>query len=484
MDPIAMAMAASRGEGTRGCGNSLIASAELAGAARASMPALQQRSRLKPAESSGAAAGRRNPSAELDCSPSEIVESSGSRDGAEMHEKSGGLARFDGEVGGAKVPQIRVVQGVEARDKSGAMGGEEDPARSALAFKLPAELEAGEPPEARGLARDGVRLMVSYRHDDHVEHTRFRALPAFLSAGDLLVINTSGTLNAALPATRADGSALELHLSTRLPGGLWSVELRRPASASGPAGTQPFFDGMPGETLSLPEGATVTLHAPHARPGAAGAAGPARLWIATLRLRGELDAYLARNGWPIRYGYVKERWPSSYYQTVYTTEPGSAEMPSAGRAFTPELLTRLVAQGVQVAPLILHTGVASLEAPEPPYEEYYRVPLATARLVNGAHAAGRRVIAVGTTVVRALETVTDERGTTHPGEGWTSLVIGAGRGVRAVNGLLTGLHEPEATHLAMLEALAGVEHLKVTYAAALRERYLWHEFGDLHLILG
>jgi S-adenosylmethionine:tRNA ribosyltransferase-isomerase len=158
-------------------------------------------------------------------------------------------------------------------------------------------------------------------------------------------------------------------------------------------------------------------------------------------------------------------------------------MPSAGRAFTPELITRLVARGVQIAPLLLHTGVASLEDHEPPYEEFYRVPLETARLVNGARAAGRQVIAVGTTVVRALETVTDAEGVTHPGEGWTRLVVTPERGLRAVNGLLTGFHEPRATHLAMLEALAGRRHLEIAYAEALRERYLWHEFGDLHLIL-
>ncbi len=158
-------------------------------------------------------------------------------------------------------------------------------------------------------------------------------------------------------------------------------------------------------------------------------------------------------------------------------------MPSAGRAFTPELITRLVAGGVQVAPLLLHTGVASLEEHEPPYEEFYRVPPETARLVNAARERGKRVVAVGTTVVRALETVADPDGTAHPGEGWTTLVIGPERGLRAVDALLTGLHEPRATHLAMLEALAGREHLRTVYGEALRERYLWHEFGDLHLLL-
>jgi S-adenosylmethionine:tRNA ribosyltransferase-isomerase len=347
-----------------------------------------------------------------------------------------------------------------------------------LDFDLPRELEASEPPEARGLARDEVRLMVSYKDDGRVVHSRFRDLGDFLEAGDVLVINTSATMNAAVDAEREDGTALELHLSTRLPAGLWIVELRRPARTA----TEPFRHATPGETLRLPEGATVTLHAPY--PGHTERGEGSRLWLSTLDLPQPLDEYLDRHGFPIRYGYVGESWPISYYQTVYATEAGSAEMPSAGRAFTPELITRLVAQGVQFAPLILHTGVASLEDDEPPYEELYRVPPDTARVVNAARAAGRRVIAVGTTAVRALETVTDESGTTHPGEGWTRLIVTPERGIRTVDSMLTGLHEPRSSHLAMLEALAGREHLRTTYGEALREGYLWHEFGDLHLILG
>jgi S-adenosylmethionine:tRNA ribosyltransferase-isomerase len=364
-----------------------------------------------------------------------------------------------------------------------------------LEFDLPTALEASEPPEARGLARDEVRLMVSYRGGDRIVHTRFRELPGFLAPGDLLVINTSGTLNAAVPARRTDGMELELHLSTQLPAGLWIVELRRPDGSA----TQPFLGARPGETVRLPGGASVTLHVPYGRgwesgvrswdrtsessPGTPQPTPNTRLWIASLRSPLPLAEYLERHGAPIRYGYVRRDWPAEYYQTVYATEWGSAEMPSAGRAFTPELITRLVARGVQIAPLLLHTGVASLEEHEPPYEEYYRVPLETARRVNAARAAGKRFVAVGTTVVRALETVTDEEGGTHPGEGWTRLVVTPERGVRAVNGMLTGLHEPKATHLAMLEALAGRRHLQLTYDAALREHYLWHEFGDLHLIL-
>jgi S-adenosylmethionine:tRNA ribosyltransferase-isomerase len=349
-----------------------------------------------------------------------------------------------------------------------------------LHFDLPPELEASAPPEARGLTRDEVRLMVSYRSDDRVIHTQFRRIGDFLNEGDVLVINTSGTMNAALNATRADGTPLELHLSTHLPANLWIVEVR---IHSGKA-TRPFYNITVGEILNLPGGATATLQAPYlAQSDMAINQRLQRLWIATLQLPCAYTDYLADYGFPIRYGYVQEQWPGEYYQTVYATEMGSAEMPSAGRAFTPELITSLVARGIQISPLLLHTGVASLEEHEPPYEEYYRVAPTTARAVNAARAEGRRVIAVGTTVIRALETVTDINGITHPGEGWTRIIITPERGIRAVHGLLTGLHEPQATHLLMLAALASPAHLRLTYTEALNRDYFWHEFGDLHLIL-
>ncbi len=353
------------------------------------------------------------------------------------------------------------------------------PRLAPLAFDLPPELEAGAPPEARGLRRDEVRLMVSYRSTDRLVHAHFHDIGSFLTAGDVLVINTSGTLTAALNATRSDGSPIELHLSAHLPSDIWIVELRVPDEK----GTQPFYQATRGEMLQLSDGTAVTLLAPHTSDRFSAPDGPTRLWLAVLKLPTPLPEYLKRHGFPIRYGYIKQFWPIEYYQTVYVTEAGSAEMPSAGRAFTPELITQLVAQGMQFAPLLLHTGVASLENHEPPYEEYYRVSSETARIVNAAREAKRRIIAVGTTCVRALETVTDHDGITHPGEGWTNIVVTPERGIRSIDALLTGLHEPRATHLAMLEALAGRQHLQITYAEALRERYLWHEFGDLHLIL-
>src|SRR5215210_2217468 len=305
--------------------------------------------------------------------------------------------------------------------------------KSPLRFELPPELEASEPPEARGLRRDEVRLMVSYLDDDRVVHSSFRDLPNFLEAGDTLVVNTSGTMNAALPAEYRDGTPLTVHLSTHLPADLWVVELR---SSSG---DEPVLDGKPGEVLILPEGASIVLQTPYLSEKRRRVEGSNRLWISTLNLPGNFNEYLDRHGSPIRYRYVREI--------------GSAEMPSAGRAFTPELITRFVANGVRVVPLILHTGVASLEDDEPPSEEFYRGPPETADAINAARKAGRRVIAVGTTVVRALETVTDRNGSTHPGEGWTDLFITPERGVRSVDAMLTGLHEPRSTHLSMLEAL-------------------------------
>jgi S-adenosylmethionine:tRNA ribosyltransferase-isomerase len=352
-------------------------------------------------------------------------------------------------------------------------------------FALPAHLEASEPPEARGLRRDGVRLLVSHADADSFVHSHFNELPRWLSAGDLLVVNTSGTLNAALTARAGSGETFAVHLSTRMPGNFWVVEVRRPASAASIA----YRDARAGAKFDFEDGGRLTLLSPYPFLGVLN--GRSRLWIAALELADAVVPYLQRFGRPIQYGYVTRQWASSMYQTVFATEPGSAEMPSAARPFTADLVTRLVSSGIQIAPLLLHTGVASLEDHEPPYEEYFRVAPETADRVNSARRAGRRVVAVGTTVVRALESVTDERGQTSPGEGWTNLVVTAGRPLRAVTGMITGFHEPRATHLAMVErviAAAGAArpaaHLERAYREAQQSGYLWHEFGDSHLIVG
>ncbi|MDQ3305163.1 MAG: S-adenosylmethionine:tRNA ribosyltransferase-isomerase [Actinomycetota bacterium] len=348
-----------------------------------------------------------------------------------------------------------------------------------LDFELPDRLIATAPVEAGGGRRDDARLLVSWRSDERLVHTTFAHVGDHLRAGDVVVVNTSATLPAAVPTE----DELLVHLSTELPGGRWLVEVRRPCGA----GSLPHGEGVAGRRLDLPRGASVPLLERFPGTGS----GPARLWIAALSLpprrpggvAGDLGCYLSGAGRPIRYGCADRVWPLADYQTVFALHPGSAEMPSAGRAFTTDLVTSLVARGVAVAPVLLHTGVSSQEAGEAPYAERYQVPVATAALVNAARHANRRVLAVGTTVTRALESAAGPDGSVRPAQGWTELVISPDRGVRVVDALLTGWHEPRASHLALLEAVAGRALLERSYAAALAEGYRWHEFGDLHLVL-
>jgi S-adenosylmethionine:tRNA ribosyltransferase-isomerase len=335
------------------------------------------------------------------------------------------------------------------------------------AVEVALRLEAHEPPEVRGEGRDDVALLVAMRHDLGLVHARFREIPRFLSAGDLLVVNVSATLAAALDA-RLDGQPLQLWLSTPTPDGTWLVELRT-------SDRKPFPRPPLGARLDLPGGVRAELVAPFADSD--------RFSIARFELDEALEDYLRRYGQPVRYGYVPEQWPLAAYQTVFARDPGSVEMPSARRPFTAELVTELVAGGILVTPVILHTGVSSPERGERPYPERFHVPAATARLVNAVRGWNGRVIAVGTTVVRALETVAAADGTVSEGRGWTSLVVTPERGLRAIDGLLTGWHESESSHLELLEAAAGAELLERSYRAALQHGYRWHEFGDLHLIL-
>jgi S-adenosylmethionine:tRNA ribosyltransferase-isomerase len=352
-----------------------------------------------------------------------------------------------------------------------------------LDFMIVDELAAHEPPEVRGLARDQVRLMVSRRSDDAITHTRFFDFPDFINAGDIIVVNTSATFNASLDAEREslDGarSDIVLHLSTPVSEHEWVVELREHSEK----GTTPLLDAEAGEIIHLPANGTATLVEPYLPATTAFPGAPVRLWVANLSIPENVMTYTARFGAPIRYGYVRKVWPLSFYQTIFAGESGSAEMPSAGRGFTHEMVERLKRKGAHIVPVTLHTGVSSLESHEPPYPERYRVPEITVRTIKAARSRGARVVAVGTTVVRALETVTDEDGRMTSKDGWTDVVITPERGLRVVDAILTGLHEPKASHLSMLQALASSAHLAVAYDAALSNHYLWHEFGDLHLIV-
>jgi S-adenosylmethionine:tRNA ribosyltransferase-isomerase len=325
--------------------------------------------------------------------------------------------------------------------------------------------DATAPPEERGLARDEVRLL-AVRADGLAAH-EFRCLPDLLEPGDLLVVNTSATLPAALDAQREDGEPLVVHFSTELDGGDWVVEVRPAGQAHGPA------VAALGERLTLPTGARLTL----------AAAVSDRLWRTRIDSEGPVVELLARRGRPITYAYVRGHWPLSSYQTVFARDPGSAEMPSAGRPFSAELVTELVTRGITIAPVTLHTGLSSAEDGEPPQAERFTVPPGTARLVEHTRAHGGRVVAVGTTVTRALESVAGQDGSVTPSSGWTDLVLGAERPARVVSGLVTGWHAPGASHLHLLEAVAGRELVQAAYDEAERQDFLWHEFGDSCLLL-
>ncbi|MET7455588.1 S-adenosylmethionine:tRNA ribosyltransferase-isomerase [Streptomyces sp. NPDC005574] len=355
-----------------------------------------------------------------------------------------------------------------------------------LAVRVPQALSARVPAEQRGpgLDRDAVRLLVS--RGTEVSHHAFAELPRLLRAGDLLVVNTSSTLAAAVDG-RVGHARVVVHFSTRGDDGRWAIELREPdgrgttrARAGGPAGTR----------VRLPGGTRLVVEEP------VGAGGD-RLWWARVCGPEVLGAPRAAGagvlgtlrefGRPIRYSYTERDQPLSAYQTVFALPSadgaGSAEMPSAARPFTARLVAELVSRGVQFAPVTLHTGVASAESHEPPYPEWFAVPEASARLINAVRAGAGRVVAVGTTAVRAVESAAGGDGVVRAAEGWTGLVVTPERGVRVVDGLLTGLHEPRASHLLMLEAIAGSAAVDRGYEEAVAEHYLWHEFGDVHLVL-
>ncbi len=340
--------------------------------------------------------------------------------------------------------------------------------REELLFDRPAALQAASPAEARGLGRDGVRLLVSTPQGHR--HARFVDLVDWLEPGDLLVVNRSATLPASLPAVGALG-AFRLNLSTHYGGGVWLAEGRWSHAQPGP------LPLSAGETIAI-AGERATLLAPY--PGLP------RLWF--VQLGGDARRLLADCGEPIRYGYVRERYPLAAYQTVFAAVPGSAEMPSAGRPFTRRLLSRLRRRGVGVAGIVLHTGVSSLEVESAMLEDHpmlaepFVVPARTAQRVNAARTAGRRVIAVGTTVVRALESVWDGE-QVQAGRGFTRVFIHPQRGVGTIDGLISGFHDPLASHLAMLYAVGRQALIRDAYREAVEHGYLWHEFGDSHLIL-
>jgi S-adenosylmethionine:tRNA ribosyltransferase-isomerase len=332
---------------------------------------------------------------------------------------------------------------------------------------LPPALRASRPPELRGLRRDRVRLLVIDRARREISHSRFDRLGDHLGAGDLLVVNSSRTLPAAVAASRASGQPVQLRPCVRREG-RWDVLAVQPAP--------------PHQNVELNEGEELRV-------------GASRLWVLgrrrdipflwRLRLDTSDDLELIlTNGEPIRYSYVPDAVPLDLYQSVYASHPGSAESPSAGRPLTWELLAGLGRQGVGLAEVVLHTGLSSFQdddydAEHHLFEEWYEVGTETAAAV----ATARRVVAVGTTVVRALESAAGDAGQVRPASGWTSLAINRTRPPRVVDALLTGMHEPQASHFDLLQAFVPEALLARAYREAVAREYLWHEFGDATLVL-
>ena len=350
-------------------------------------------------------------------------------------------------------------------------------------FPEPAETTAPAPAEYRGIARDQVRLLVG--SGDGIAHTRFRRIGEHLRSGDLVVVNTSATV-----AGEVDGHSLRqgpvvVHVATPLPDGSWVLELR-----TSPAGGRPLLTARPGDEI-VTAGITFALVRAYPDEGSSPTGEGNRLWRALPTLRGaehalprqQVRAALDRFGRPISYGYLSRHYPLSAYQSVFARHPGSAEMASAGRPFTTELVTELVTTGVLFAPVTLHTGLSSQEAGEAPQPERFEVSAATADLVNHVRRRGGRVIAVGTTVTRALESAVGPDGLARPDQGWTQRVVSVDDPPQVVDGLITGWHNPEASHLLLVEAVAGPELTQRAYDAAVAEGYLWHEFGDSALLL-
>ncbi len=340
-------------------------------------------------------------------------------------------------------------------------------------FRAPDNAFAASPPEQRGSSRDGTRLLVAGA--EGIAHARFRDLPDKLRAGDMVVVNDSATIAGEVDALSDVHGPVVLHAATPLDDGSWVVEVR-----TAPDAAKAVLDAEPGERFTTGS-VVLTLVEPYPRTGSSPTGQGNRLWRTSVA--GDLDAHLVRAGRPIAYGYLDRRYPLEAYQTVFGTRPGSAEMPSAGRPFTDAIVTELVSRGVAVAPITLHTGVSSQEAGEAPQTERFAVPEGTARLVNAVRAGGGRVVAVGTTVTRALESAVADDGRVVARSGWTERVVTPADPPRVVTGLVTGWHDPQASHLLLVEAVAGRELTQRAYDAAVGGGYLWHEFGDSALLL-
>ena len=343
--------------------------------------------------------------------------------------------------------------------------------RSGIRFERPEKSTAVGPPEAHGRSRDDVRLLVAA--PGGITHHAFHDLPDRLLPGDLVVVNNSATVNGEIDAVRG-AQPIVVHVASRLDDGTWVVELR-----TAPGASDPVLDAVAGETLGVGE-LPLTLLEPYPFEGSSPTGWGNRLWRASVE--GDLRRLLDRHGRPIAYGYLDARYPLAAYQSVFSSVPGSAEMASAGRPFTDAVLTRMISRGISIAPITLHTGFSSQDAGEGPQPEWFHVPATTARLVELTRAHGGRVVATGTTVTRALESAVVD-GVAQESWGWTNRVVTPAHPPVLVDGLITGWHDAGASHLLLVEAIAGTTMAQAAYDGAVGAGYHWHEFGDSALFL-
>jgi len=344
---------------------------------------------------------------------------------------------------------------------------------SIIQFDLPQQLACPQPTEERHIERDEVRLLVTNGAGD-IEHTTFNHLTTFLQKGDVLVVNTSATIPAALPVSLPGDKQGRLHISTKLNNREWLAEIREITGNK----TKRWHQGEKGMIFQLPLGSSVILKNKFYKNDQW-----LHLWVTEFNIHEPMQKYLSANARPIQYEKLDRQYPLSYYQTFFSFHPGSSEMPSAGRGFTAGLIERLLKKGASLAPVVLHTGVSSLEENETPYPEYMEVDPVTASIINTAKNQGGRIIAVGTTAIRAIETAVNKEGMVVPYHGNTELFIDESYTMKVIDGLLTGFHEPRASHLNILQSVGGFDHVDKAYKEAIKAGYYWHQFGDLHLIL-
>lgn len=345
--------------------------------------------------------------------------------------------------------------------------------QSIIQFELPEHLACPKPTEERNLLRDEVRLLVT-AGEGQIDHTTFNHFDRYLQRGDVLVVNTSATIAAALPIALPHGRKGRVHLSNQLNAREWLIEIREIIGNK----TARWKEGKAGMLFQLPAAANIALKQRFYKNHQW-----LDLWVAEFSTNQPPKAYLEAHARPIQYEKLDASYPLSYYQSFFSFHPGSAEMPSAGRGFTADLIGRLLKKGVVLAPILLHTGVSSLEENETPYPEYMEISPVTASMINTAKSQGRRIIAVGTTAIRAIESAVNSKGRVIPYQGNTELFIDDSYTMKVADALLTGFHEPRTSHLNMLQAIAGAEHIERAYQAAIEAGYYWHQFGDLHLIL-